>query len=134
LVRVLQGSQGYGFGPRWLRSGRNDGLECPSSIQENPLAWFLPIHPEGYPFVGGFALVAVFSCGCGRPVGWLAVVVTLWCAYFFRDPQRVTPRREALVSPADGTVSRSRNRAARNWRSASGLDTHLHLCECVQRQ
>jgi phosphatidylserine decarboxylase len=38
-------------------------------------------------------------------LGWLGVILTLWCAYFFRDPQRVTPLREGLVvSPADGVV------------------------------
>jgi phosphatidylserine decarboxylase len=32
--------------------------------------------------------------------------LTLWCAYFFRDPQRVTPWRDGLVvAPADGLVS-----------------------------
>ena len=33
------------------------------------------------------------------------VVLTVWCVYFFRDPDRVTPVREGLViSPADGIV------------------------------
>jgi len=32
-------------------------------------------------------------------------VLTAWCAYFFRNPDRVTPVREGLViSPADGVV------------------------------
>jgi phosphatidylserine decarboxylase len=36
----------------------------------------------------------------------VGLVLTLWCAYFFRDPARVTPDREDLVvSPADGCVS-----------------------------
>jgi phosphatidylserine decarboxylase len=31
--------------------------------------------------------------------------LTIWCFYFFRDPDRVTPVRPGLVvSPADGTV------------------------------
>ena len=34
------------------------------------------------------------------------VLLTAWCAYFFRDPERVTPLRTGLViSPADGRVS-----------------------------
>jgi len=36
----------------------------------------------------------------------VGVVFTLWCAYFFRDPERVTPLRKGLViSPADGRIS-----------------------------
>jgi len=66
-----------------------------------------PIHPEGYPFIGGFALVAIVLLWLWPPLGWLAVVATLWCAYFFRDPQRVTPTRDGiLIAPADGLVSR----------------------------
>jgi phosphatidylserine decarboxylase len=44
------------------------------------------------------------------PLGWLGVIATAWCAYFFRDPPRVTPLREGLViAPADGRVSRVLN-------------------------
>jgi phosphatidylserine decarboxylase len=33
-------------------------------------------------------------------------LLTAWCAYFFRDPPRVTPVRDGIVvSPADGRVS-----------------------------
>jgi phosphatidylserine decarboxylase len=39
------------------------------------------------------------------PLGWIGAVLTVWCAYFFRDPVRVTPQRDGLVvSPADGYV------------------------------
>jgi phosphatidylserine decarboxylase len=68
---------------------------------------FSPIHPEGYPFIGGFALVAIVLLWLWPLLGWVAVIATAWCAYFFRDPPRVTPAREGLVvAPADGTVSR----------------------------
>ena len=65
-----------------------------------------PIHPEGYPFVGGFALVSLILLWLWPPLGWLATLLTIWCAYFFRDPPRVTPVRDGIVvSPADGRVS-----------------------------
>ncbi len=39
------------------------------------------------------------------PLGWVGVILTLWCAYFFRDPDRVTSTRSGLIiSPADGIV------------------------------
>jgi len=65
-----------------------------------------PIHPAGYPFIGGFALASLVLFILWAPLGWLGTVATLWCAYFFRDPVRVTPIAEGLVvSPADGRVS-----------------------------
>jgi phosphatidylserine decarboxylase len=71
---------------------------------------FVPIHPEGYPFIGGFALVSLILFWLWTPLGWLGTLLTAWCAYFFRDPPRVTPVREGLiVAPADGRVSRVTN-------------------------
>jgi phosphatidylserine decarboxylase len=65
-----------------------------------------PIHPEGYPFIGGFALLSLFLFWVWSPLGWIGCVITLWCVYFFRDPVRVTPLRDGLViAPADGRVS-----------------------------
>ena len=65
-----------------------------------------PINPEGYPFIGAFALASLILFWLWPPLGWLGTLLTLWCAYFFRDPVRVTPIAERLVvSPADGRVS-----------------------------
>lgn len=65
-----------------------------------------PIHQEGYPFIGIFALATLFLFWLAKPLGWIGVLLTCWCAYFFRDPERVTPIGEGLVvSPADGRVS-----------------------------
>jgi phosphatidylserine decarboxylase len=67
---------------------------------------FVPITPEGYPFIGAFALAALVLFWVWSPLGWIGTVLTLWCVYFFRDPPRVTPVRDGLVvSPADGRVS-----------------------------
>ena len=65
-----------------------------------------PMHPEGRRFVAIFAAVTVVLFLVWAPLGWLGVLLTVWCYYFFRDPERVTPSRPGLVvSPADGIVS-----------------------------
>ena len=65
-----------------------------------------PIHKEGYPFIGAFALASLVLFWIWTPLGWIGTVLTVWCALFFRDPVRVTPTREGVVvSPADGKVS-----------------------------
>lgn len=66
----------------------------------------VPIHREGHRFVIIFAAITVVLFLIWQPLGWIGVVLTIWCLYFFRDPDRVTPTREGLViSPADGVVN-----------------------------
>ncbi|WP_209735980.1 phosphatidylserine decarboxylase [Aureimonas populi] len=66
----------------------------------------VPIHRQGYPFIAGFFVASILLGFLWEPLFWLGLVLTLWCAYFFRDPERVTPQAEHLaVSPADGKVS-----------------------------
>jgi phosphatidylserine decarboxylase len=64
-----------------------------------------PIHKEGWRFIAIFAVVTLIFFWLWAPLGWLGVIATLWCVYFFRDPWRVSPQRDGLVlSPADGTI------------------------------
>ncbi|MBV8936211.1 MAG: phosphatidylserine decarboxylase [Alphaproteobacteria bacterium] len=64
-----------------------------------------PLHPDGFKFVAVAAIVTLLLFLLWRPAGWVAALVTVWMAYFFRDPWRVTPAREGLlISPADGIV------------------------------
>jgi phosphatidylserine decarboxylase len=66
-----------------------------------------PIRREGWPFLAVAAGATVLLWLLfGQFLAWIGVLVTAWCAYFFRDPERVTPVREGLViSPADGVVT-----------------------------
>ena len=76
------------------------------SIYDSIRKQLAPVHPEGYPFVGGFALASLVLFWLWAPLGWLVTLLTLWCAYFFRDPPRVTPVRDGIVvAPADGRIS-----------------------------
>jgi phosphatidylserine decarboxylase len=76
------------------------------SILDSIFGAFVPIHPDGYKFVAGAALATLLLFVVASPLGWLAAIGTAWCAYFFRDPERVTPTREGLVtSAADGKVA-----------------------------
>jgi phosphatidylserine decarboxylase len=64
-----------------------------------------PIHPDGWKFIAIAAVGTLVLFAAWAPVGWIALILTLWLAYFFRDPWRVTPSRPGLiVSPADGIV------------------------------
>jgi phosphatidylserine decarboxylase len=76
------------------------------SIAKSIRSQLSPINPEGYPFIGAFALVSLILFLLWPPLGWIGTLLTLWSAYFFRDPPRVTPVSDRLVvSPADGRIS-----------------------------
>lgn len=65
----------------------------------------VPIHRAGWPFIGAALAAAVLLGLLWEPLFWLGLLATAYCAYFFRDPPRVTPTRVGLViAPADGMV------------------------------
>ena len=89
------------------------------SIAASIRSQMAPIHPEGYPFIGAFALASLILFWLWSPLGWLGTVLTLWCVYFFRDPSRVTPVRDTSHSLRRRIVRRAdpqrRQRAKVTW-------------------
>jgi phosphatidylserine decarboxylase len=80
-------------------------MQYRQGILDSILGVFVPIHPDGYKFVFGAALATLILFALAPALGWLAALLTACIAYFFRDPDRVTPARPGLVvSAADGKV------------------------------
>ena len=64
-----------------------------------------PIHRAGYPFIILFIVCTIIFSTLSNFLGWIGVILTIWCVYFFRDPERVTPKKDnILVAPADGKI------------------------------
>ena len=57
----------------------------------------VPVHKAGYPFIAGFFIVGLLLGLLWEPLFWLFLILTVWCAYFFRDPERVTPQALSLI-------------------------------------
>ena len=66
---------------------------------------FPKIHDEGYKFIVIFILVTIVLYFINGFLGFIGLVLTIWCYYFFRDPERISIGDENyLTSPADGVV------------------------------
>jgi len=64
-----------------------------------------PPHRAGWPFIGGGAVMMLAGLLLGWWLFWPGLMFTLFCVYFFRDPERVPPlRASAVLAPADGRV------------------------------
>jgi phosphatidylserine decarboxylase len=83
-----------------MNTGDNHLLETFKAVM-------VPINKHGWMFIAIFAIVALVLAQFSSILGWVGLIVTAWCVYFFRDPNRVSPIREGLiVSPADGVVQK----------------------------
>ena len=66
---------------------------------------FPKLHNEGYKFLVIFGIGTIILNLINGFLGFVGLVLTIWCYYFFRDPERVSIDDENyLVSPADGLV------------------------------
>ena len=64
-----------------------------------------PPHPAGRAFVLGGLIAVMLGLAVGSWLAWLGLLFTLFCLFFFRDPERVPPGRPgAVLAPADGRV------------------------------
>jgi len=81
------------------------------SIWDSVIGAIDPVHREGYKFIILGALATLLLFLIWGPLGWLALLVTLAMAYFFRDPSRATPVDDnLLIAPADGRLIAIRRR------------------------
>jgi len=66
---------------------------------------FPKLHNEGYRFILIFIVLTIVLYLINGFLGFIGLVLTIWCYYFFRDPDRVSIEDENyLISPADGEV------------------------------
>lgn len=65
-----------------------------------------PIAVEGFPFIAVAGFVAlVFALLSWKLLAILGLAVTLFIAFFFRNPARIIPQDEnAVLAPADGVI------------------------------
>lgn len=98
---------------------------------------------EGLRFVVPAAAAAGLGFALGWPwLGWPALVLAAFCAFFFRDPERVPPpASDAVLAPGDGKVVAVT--PFTEWRGAGGepltqvsiflspLDVHINRAPCA---
>ena len=68
---------------------------------------FIPIHPSGLPFIIIFCLITLIIGWIWSPLFFIGLIFTLWCIYFFRNPERVIPKNidnNLVIAPADGKI------------------------------
>ena len=67
---------------------------------------FVPIHKDGIKFILSFAIITLLLFVISASLGLVSLVLTLWCIFFFRDPDRITTKENnVVISPADGVIN-----------------------------
>ena len=75
------------------------------SVADDVRSVLAPPHPAGRPFIIGGLAAIMLGLVLGAWLSWIGLVFTLFCLFFFRDPERVPPGRPgAIVAPADGRI------------------------------
>ncbi|MDB9771227.1 phosphatidylserine decarboxylase [Alphaproteobacteria bacterium] len=70
----------------------------------------VPIHPAGTPFIAIFVILTAIIGWIWSPLYFVGFILTIWCIYFFRNPNRVTPilsgvnKNNLIIAPADGRI------------------------------
>ncbi len=66
----------------------------------------IPVASEGWPFIIPLAIVTALLFALGwKNTGVVALALTLFVLFFFRDPERRIPEgKDLVVSPADGKI------------------------------
>src|SRR5882762_11714183 len=84
------------------------------SIANSIRAQIPPVHPEGYPFIGGFALASLILFWIWTPLGWIGTLLTIW------------PDRQQCADPAkrrpDPEQDQARKRKTADKRIALGVN------------
>ncbi len=85
--------------------------------------------PEGYPFIASFAAITIIAFLTGGIwVTAIPFILTLFMAFFFRDPERTTPEGDNIfVSPADGRVIQIQNIVEENYLESSAIEISIFM-------
>lgn len=62
-------------------------------------------HKEGYIYILFAIIITLFSFVVSEVLGFILLIISMWCIYFFRDPERIINTSENVISsPGDGII------------------------------
>ena len=63
------------------------------------------IHKEGWTYFILCSIISIIFLPFFPIIGILLIILTIYIFYFFRDPVRVIPDEDVIISPADGIIT-----------------------------